>query len=35
MLEEGIRLPLSAEDYLPDSDGKPVDNELLHLVSPV
>jgi Uma2 family endonuclease len=28
MLEEGIRLPLSAEDYLPDSDGKPVDNEL-------
>jgi Uma2 family endonuclease len=34
MLEEGIRLPLSAEDYLPDSDGKPVDNEL-QVLAPV
>jgi Uma2 family endonuclease len=34
MLEEGIRLPLSAEDYLPDSDEKPVDNEL-QVLAPV
>jgi Uma2 family endonuclease len=34
MLEEGIRLPLTAEDYLPDSDEKPVDNEL-QVLAPV
>jgi Uma2 family endonuclease len=34
MREEGIRLPLTAEDYLPDSDEKPVDNEL-QVLAPV